>query len=200
MTSDHLDFFKKVVKKIDPKMPLEALEYLENGLQERKYQRNQLFLDPFTKHKEIGFLAEGLVRGYYINDKGEEITTRFNAEGSFVTDYSAFLNQIHSQYYFQCLESSSFLCFDYDYINEGYRKYATLERFGRLIAEFVVNTLENRLRSFHFLDAEKRYLLFMQQYPHLTNRVTIKHLSSYLGVTRPSLSRIRKKITDRPKR
>lgn len=200
MTSSHIDFFRTVVMKVDPKLPLEALEYLQKGLKERQYKKNQLFLDPFTKHKEIGFLAEGLVRGYYINNKGEEITTRFNAAGSFVTDYSAFLNQLNSQYYFQCLEPSVFLCFDYDYINEGYRKHVKLERFGRLIAEFVVNTLENRLRSFHFLDAEKRYLQFLEQYPQLTNRVTIKHLSSYLGVTRPSLSRIRKKIAERPKR
>ena len=196
-TKNHIELFRQVVKKIDPKLPSDALEYLEKGLLEKQYKKNQFFLDPFSKHKEIGFIAEGLVRGYYINFKGEEITTRFNAEGSFVTDYSAFLNQTNSQYYFQCLEPSTFLCFDYKHINEGYRAYPVLERFGRLIAEFIVNMLENRLRSFHFLDAEKRYLQFIEQYPQLANRVTIKHLSSYLGVARPSLSRIRKKILER---
>ena len=197
MIENHTETFRKVVKMIDPKMPTEALDYLASGLKVRHFKKNQFFLEPYAIHSEIGFVAQGLTRGFYIDQKGDEITTRFNAEGSFVTDYAAFLRQTNSQYYFQCLEHSIFLCFDYQHINEAYRLHPALERFGRLIAEFIIHTLENRLRSFHFLDAEKRYLQFMEQYPNLINRVTIKHLSTYLGVTRPSLSRIRKKIAER---
>ncbi|MEO0333838.1 MAG: Crp/Fnr family transcriptional regulator, partial [Bacteroidota bacterium] len=131
---------------------------------------------------------------FYVNDEGEEITTRLVNTGGFVTYYSAFLAQKSSDYYFQCLEDSTILCFTYEYVQAGYQQYPELERFGRLVAESIIHILESRMRSFHFQSAQERYLDFVRQYPDLTNRISLNHLSSYLGVKRPSLSRIRKKL------
>ena len=51
-----------------------------------------------------------------------------------------------------------------------------------------------RIDSFIFDNAEMRYLQFVQNHPDLFNRISITQLSSYLGVERQSLTRIRKKL------
>ncbi len=43
-------------------------------------------------------------------------------------------------------------------------------------------------------DATTRYLEFLEKYPALVNRIPLSYIASYLGVTKQSLSRIRKDI------
>ena len=49
--------------------------------------------------------------------------------------------------------------------------------------------------AFNQLDAEQRYLQFLQEFPNLVNEIPIQHVASYLGVRPETLSRIRNKIS-----
>jgi hypothetical protein len=77
---------------------------------------------------------------------------------------------------------------------KSFSKFPSLEKYGRLIAEEVLKTQQKRIESFLFENAEQRYRNFIKESPNLSNRVSLSYLSSYLGIERPSLSRIRKKI------
>lgn len=191
IATEHLAFFTQVAKLVDPKITDEELAFLVAGLRPQQLKKKTIVVSPYKVHRDIGFVAQGLVRGYYVDQKGEEITTRLVDRGNFVTQYSAFLQQTPSAYYFQCIEDTHLLSFNFEHIQEGYQKFPGLHRFGRLIAESIILTLENRVKSFHFLSAEERYLQFLEQFPELVNRVSLSYLSTYLGITRPSLSRIR---------
>ncbi len=83
----------------------------------------------------------------------------------------------------------------FDHIRKGYDRYPGFERNGRLIAEAILTRLQKRVEGFQFDSAEQRYLGFMNANPDLLNRISLTHLSSYLGIKRPSLSRIRAKLT-----
>jgi hypothetical protein len=72
-----------------------------------------------------------------------------------------------------------------------------LEKYGRLIAQEILKDQQKRIESFLFENAEQRYINFVKENPNLNNRVSISYLSTYLGIERPSLSRIRKKISHR---
>lgn len=82
----------------------------------------------------------------------------------------------------------------YHHIQQGYDQFIGFERNGRLIAEAILQQQQRRIESFQFDSAEQRYLDFIQENPGLFNRISLTNLSSYLGIERPSLSRIRKKI------
>ena len=56
---------------------------------------------------------------------------------------------------------------------------------------------QERLESLLYQNAEQRYQNFISQYPQLFNRITITHLSSYLGVERQTLTRIRQKLSQK---
>lgn len=50
-----------------------------------------------------------------------------------------------------------------------------------------------RMESFLFQTPEERYLTMMNNHPEILNTVQLYHISSYLGIQGPSLSRIRKR-------
>jgi len=193
--SDPKEFLKSVIRYIHNEISEDALNYFLDGTHEKKLDKNENFININKPHSEIGFIAKGLFRGYYIDDKGREINTRFLKEGNFVTHYKAFILQQPSSYYFKAIEPSTVLCFNYTHIQKGYQLYSDLEKFGRLMAEEIIKKLESRLESQHFDNAEKRYYDFMKEYPDLHNRLSLEHISSYIRITRPALSRLRSKIS-----
>ena len=187
------DFIKKAVKFIHQDISEDALSFFIQGLAERTLKKNEIFIGIERTHHEIGFIAKGLIRGFYIDDKGNEINTRFLKEGNFATHYKAFISQEPSKYYFKTVEPTQLLCFNYDHIQKCYAYHPDLEKFGRLMAEAIITKMDSRLESQHFDDAETRYNDFMKAYPDLHNRLSLEQISSYIRITRPALSRLRGK-------
>ncbi|MBO0353203.1 Crp/Fnr family transcriptional regulator [Muricauda ruestringensis] len=181
---------------------LQLFAYLSS--EERTLFRSQLSIKEYTKknfffksgeiQKKMGFVCKGLLRRYYINEKGKTITTGFVKENEYTTDYPAFIQQRPSKYYMECLEPCTIIELAYDDIQEGYTNFKSHERYGRLIAEKVLTIQTDRVESFLFDTAEQRYLNFIKDNPGLINRISLTHLSSFLGIERQSLSRIRSKI------
>ena len=142
----------------------------------------------------MGFICSGLIRRFYINEKGNQITTGFTKENEYITDYPAFIRQRASKYYLQCLEPTTIVNLPYKIIEECYSKFRNSEMQGRLIAENVLTILNDRVESFLFNTAEERYLKFISENPDFIQRVSLTHLASFLGIERQSLSRIRNKL------
>jgi len=186
--------FEASVKQLCPQLRPDAWEYLKSGLQFRGFLPKQFFIEAGALQPTIGFVYKGLLRGFYLDDQGNEITIRFASEGSYATHYTAFITQQPSRYFFQCLEPCELLILSYQHIQQGYQLHESLERYGRLIAEEVLKYQQSRIESFQFYNAEQRYVNFIQANPTLFHRVSLTHLATFLGIERPSLSRIRKKL------
>ncbi|MDF0708470.1 Crp/Fnr family transcriptional regulator [Flagellimonas okinawensis] len=172
----------------------EEQDLFSSQLNFKKYNPKEFFFKNGETQKNMGFVCQGLLRRYYINDKGKSITTGFVKENEYATDYPAFIQQRPSKYYMECLEPCLIIEFSYDDIQNGYRNFKSHEKYGRLIAEKVLTIQTDRVESFLFETAEERYLNFIQEHSDLLNRISLTHLSSYLGIERQSLSRIRSKI------
>jgi CRP/FNR family transcriptional regulator len=82
----------------------------------------------------------------------------------------------------------------YQLMQEAFSKFPSLEKYGRLIAEKILKIQQHRIESFLFETAEERYLNFIKENPELFSRVSVSYLSTYLGIERQSLTRIRKKL------
>lgn len=171
------------------------LEYMKSGLRISELKNRHFYLHADEIQREIGFVYQGLLRSFYIDSGGKEITVNFIRENNYATHYTAFISRTPSRYYFQCIEPSVIVNLSYEHIQEGYKKHPGIERYGRLVAEAVLKFQQKRIEGFLFETAEKRYLDFMQDNPDLFNRVSLSHLSSYLGVERQTLTRIRQRIT-----
>lgn len=182
------------VKSLCPKLTDEEIEYFKIGLSITELQPKHFYIHANSIQHEIGFVYQGLLRAFYVNERGNEITVNFVQENRYATHYTAFISRTPSKYYFQCIEPTILVNLSYEHIQAGLEHYPNIERYGRLVAEAVLKFQQKRIESFLFETAEQRYLDFIQEYPDLFSRVSLSHLSSFLGIERQSLTRIRQKL------
>lgn len=189
--------FKQYIEsyiKLFPDLNSEEISFLKSYLIVEEYAKKDFLFKSGEIQKEIGFVCKGLLRRYYINDKGNVITTGFVNENKYATDYPAFIRQTPSKYFIECLEPSTIIKLPYHKIQESYQLFKTSEMYGRLIAEYVLTVQTDRVESFLFKNAEERYLDFIKHNQDIINRISLSHLASLLGIERQSLSRIRSKL------
>lgn len=177
-----------------PLLSLEAKQYTRSSLTIGKYKKQEFLYKSGEIQKEVGFVCEGLLRKYYINEKGSEIITGFISEKNYATDYPSFLRQKPSNYHIQCLEKTIIVNLPYEKLQKAYSSHKGNEMYGRLVAEKVLTRETDRVESLLFENAEERYLNFIAANKDLMNRISLTHLASYLGMERQSLTRIRSKL------
>lgn len=189
-----IEIFLKSVKAFCPGITDSELSLFESKLNFTALKKKGTFVQSGKVQKTIGFIISGLVRSFYINDSGDEITVGFYAENDYATHYSSFLKQQPSHYSIQCLEPTTFACLSFEDMQWIYLQSSLFERYGRLVAEEILKRQQARIESFIFQTAEERYLDFVENFPALFNRISLSHLCSYLGIERQSLTRIRQKL------
>jgi CRP/FNR family transcriptional regulator len=188
----NLDNFKIQIRKITDFTEDECALFLPS-VKHRLIQKGDYFLKAGQPVNEIGFIEKGALRLFYLSD-GKEINNHFFLENDYAVSYLDFLKERSSRYYIQALTDSELITFSSRSLQLAYEKSKNWERFGRIIAESAYATAANRFESFLFLSAKERYLQMINDYPAFLQRIPLYHLSSYLGIERESLSRIRKEI------
>jgi CRP/FNR family transcriptional regulator, anaerobic regulatory protein len=139
----------------------------------------------------VYFLNEGTTRHYFIKE-GKELTVDFQFEGAFVSAYYSFLSREPSPIWIEALSDTEACSIHHKLLYQYYDEYKAGERMGRLIAEFQYTKRLKREIELMSMTAEERYARLMEQNPRLVSGLSVKHLSSYLGIHPESLSRIRK--------
>lgn len=156
-------------------------------------RKDEYFSEAGKVPRRIGFLLEGVMRGCYYNNRGEEITRYFITDNNIMYDYINFDAETASTEYLQACTDCKILIFskhdwvellhtipDWEQVTNRMIQLCTLQKYKKAPA-----ISEN---------ATARYLNFLKDFPALANQIPLKYLASYLGITDTSLSRIRKSL------
>ncbi len=169
-------------------------QLLEPSLREKKLPKQSHFITEGKVEQEVGFLLDGNMRHYYTRD-GEEKTTYFYFEGHFVSSYLSAITNTPSELTIEAMTDCRLIVFHYKDLQKLYDVSHTWERFGRLIAEYLAIGLEQRMVGLLMLSPEERYLdLLDGNKQKIIERIPQHYVSSYLGITPVSLSRIRARL------
>lgn len=161
----------------------------------RAIAKNELFNFRNSVCRHVGFIVSGLFRVYYVDPTtAEEHDMFFVPAGTFLTSLKSLLTQEVCPYYIAALEDAELLVISLDQLLGLYTQSHGWERFGRKLAEQYLLLQQGRAESLLFQSAEQRYLALLAQFPGITNRVSLGHIASYLGIKGPSLSRIRAQL------
>ena len=164
--------------------------------QERTFKKGEFYNERSHICKNLGFIIEGTFRGYIIEEKtGEEKNVFLYSSDQFVVSFKSFINQVPCDYYTQSMTNSTILYINIIDLLALYQQSHQWERFGRLLAQEAFNVAMERSESFLFKTPEERYLDLIKHHPDIFNTVPLYHISSYLGIQGPSLSRIRKRLS-----
>jgi CRP-like cAMP-binding protein len=141
----------------------------------------------------VHFIEKGFVRVYYLLD-GRDITAWFAREGEIASATDSLFTSTSSQYNIQLIEDSEIVSIDYRKIEQYFDRFPEIERLARLMVIDTYLRLDERMKQMLFHSPEERYLSLLKNFPNIINRVPLGYISSYLGITQETLSRIRSKI------
>jgi CRP-like cAMP-binding protein len=145
---------------------------------------------------DLALINKGLFRIYYVHpETQEEKNIYFFSERQFLVSFRSFINQYPCAYFIQAMEDAEIISINYNDLQYLYTTPTGWQRFGRLIAELFFNHSQARAEEFQFNTAEERYLKMVAQHPNIVNRIPAYHISSYLGIKNPSLTRIKKRLS-----
>lgn len=162
---------------------------------EKKYSKGDFYNRHLNICTQLGFVLDGTFRSFVVNDKEQERNVFFYSQHQFVVSFKSFINQAPCDYHTQSITDATVLCISLIDLNQLYKKSHAWANFGRLLAQEAFNVAMGRAESFIFRTPEERYLDLVKNHPKIFNDIPLYHISSYLGIQGPSLSRIRKKIS-----
>ncbi len=140
--------------------------------------------------KTIYFIEKGVSRIYYFKDE-IDITESFFFENSIIARVESLFTGKPSRKAIQILEDAEIIAINASQLFKLYDAFPEIERLFRKIFEAAYVETVNRIEGIQFHTAEERYKALINEAPNVLQRVPLKYVASYLGITQVSLSRIR---------
>ena len=169
------------------------VELIKNTFVPKKFRKKQYFLQAGEVCKYSGFVVKGAMRQYSVDDKGAEHIVRLSIENWWVSDRESYIMLTPSIYNIDAWEDTDLLVItraDMNMLNS----IPPISEMTRKMDEGHSIALQKRLNASISFSAEKRYEEFARSYPELVLRFPQHIIASYLGITKETLSRIRKHI------
>jgi CRP-like cAMP-binding protein len=183
-------FFKQI-------LPLKETEKeeLRSIVQQRSIRKRQSILQEGDVCKHYTYVVSGCFRMLSVDKKGIEHNIQFAAESDWISDIGSFFSEKPSQLFIEALEQSTVLQIEKKDLLKIYGSSLKFNRNFRVIIENKFVELQTRVLQNISSTAEERYTFFIEQYPHLSNRLPSTQIASYLGVTPEFLSKVRKSLS-----
>ncbi|SEK59656.1 Crp/Fnr family transcriptional regulator [Parapedobacter koreensis] len=140
------------------------------------------------------FVLKGLLRKFYINEKGVEQTTEFAIETWWMTDNFAYEHQVPTEFYIQAVEKSIVLYITQEKQEKLLEKFPVMERYFRFVYQRAYAAAQKRFKFLFSFSKEEFYLQAVKNHPEFIQRVPQYLIASYLGFTPEYLSEIRKRL------
>lgn len=187
-----LDIFRRITNPSE-----EDIEKLLPYIEIEKYKKKDIVLSQGEIENYLYYVKEGVMRCFVTKERDgniKETTIEFVFSGSFHSSYHSFLKQEPSLYSIECLTDLELYRVSYDNVQEIYKNTDSGEKFGRLSAEQLF--IKKYLREISLLTetVDERYLYLVENHPRLLQKIPLKYLASYIGVTPQALSNIRRRV------
>lgn len=158
--------------------------------------KNDVFISPGKVCHTIGLIEKGLMKCVY-HQRGEETVFEFAYENSFISDYYSFVTLTPSEKEVRCLEDTIVHTISRESLERLGKEHAFIESMSRKINEKLFLRMHDRLKSMLLDPAAERYQKLMAERQDLIQRIPQYLIASYLNVKPETISRIRKKISNR---
>ena len=139
-------------------------------------------------------VISGCLKSYVLDDTGKEHIMQFAPEGWIITDMNSLFNHTPSNITIAAIEDSEVHWIESAMLDfwEDASREELLEQIKMLTRNII--TANKRTRMLLSSTGEERYIDFIQTYPTLTQRLPLKLIAAYIGITPEYLSEIRRKF------
>ncbi|MBD1362970.1 Crp/Fnr family transcriptional regulator [Mucilaginibacter sp. ZT4R22] len=162
-------------------------ERLRELLIREVYQPRQIIDAPGNQHYRMWLVESGIVRSYYVDGRGRDITEAFFSARDLIFLWEGYLSH-RTDHYLEALQVTNVYTLRYADL-EALREFPEAEP---LIKYFILQQRQYELFRSRLLShaAEERYRQFRNAYPGIFRDVPLRLIASYLNMTRENLSRL----------
>jgi CRP-like cAMP-binding protein len=171
--------------------------YLKEHVTPLSVRKRKLLLREEGLCQHIYFIRKGAIRGF-TREGHKEITTWINVENQVVSSIFSLNNRAPSTENIQALENCELLIMTYDDLEKLYEQIPESNVLARKLLQVYYQDAERRAFIARLTKAENKYRHYLIYHQHLANRIPLKYIASYLGMTLETLSRVRKRFSSKP--
>lgn len=175
----------------------EEMKLIRAASFERKIRKWQSILHEGEVWKIACFITTGCFRLYRFSADGTDHTLRFGVENWWISDQESYNHEKPSEYNIEALAASTIIVWTKEKWEELRETIPALKLFNERLLARGYETSQQRIYSLISNSAEEKYLEFQKTYPKVFNSVPLHMVASYLGISRETLSRIRKDFARR---
>jgi CRP-like cAMP-binding protein len=158
----------------------------------KKLKRRQYLLHEGQICQYHAFVVSGLLRLYRVGSDATEHILRFTGENWWVSDYESFQSGLPAKGNIDALEDSQLLLWSRENWEMLRREIPAFDALQTKLMGRAIDAQADRLHAAISYSAEEKYHAFLRSFPDFHNRVPLHMVASYLGVSRETLSRVRK--------
>lgn len=137
------------------------------------------------------WVERGALRLFYIDSEGAESNKNFHLEGAMIWPVAPFLRDEPTSFFVTALEQTVVHSLPYASLVQTVNVLPSWSRLQLMALSTLVEDKMRREQTFLQHTARQRYEALLQSRPDWTQRIPLRHLASYLGMTDVSLSRLR---------
>lgn len=181
-----------IIESINSLYPLskDTIQTLRENVTECRFPKRHLLIKKDTFNKSAYFIEKGITRSFWLVN-GEEITTSFVRTGGIVFSMDEMYYNKVSEEFVEALEDVEVYRIALTDLNRLFQTNIELANWGRIIHQNEYRRLHRSHKERLTLSAQERYEAFSRQFPEICLQVNLKYIASYLGITPPTLSRLR---------
>jgi CRP-like cAMP-binding protein len=168
----------------------EIIAYIHEHTFLKKIRLGKYLLKPGEACSHYYYIHKGILRSF-VKYGNKEITTWINPENEITTSIRSMSQRQTSHEYIQALTDCELIAMPFDAMDQLYVRFPEMNMVGRVLLEEYYAGAEERAFISRIPNAATRYKHFMESRPELINRLPLKYIASYLGMTVETLSRLR---------
>ena len=155
--------------------------------------KKKMVIEAQNVDHSIFFLLKGMIRGFFINENGEEKNIFLRPEKTITGAPESLFYDRPTKFSFEAMPRSKYLVFTKEGLDSLIEKYPNFRKMWVETLQENIFTLIGRVESLIDRNPEKRYEELLQSSPNFFQTAYNKHIANYLGMTSVSLSRIIKR-------
>jgi CRP-like cAMP-binding protein len=158
----------------------------------KKIRKKQYLLQEGDVWKYHAFVAEGFLRTFSIDDKGNEHIMNFSPENHWSGDRASLSSGSPSEFCIEAIEDTSVVLITDQDFRQLCNQIPQLNALVNAIIQKSFIVSQDRIHANISLPAEEKYTYFLEKFPIIANRIPQHMIASYIGVTPETLTRIRR--------
>jgi len=170
----------------------------------KSYTKGTIIVDIGQVHDKMYFVENGVLREFSYQEQEQDldenedqtITHWLMSENNFEYLVDSFLGQKPSDIALEVIEDAKLWYITKTDIDKLYVEFPQLNIIGRILLEENLKKYE-RYNAMIRQNSESRWKWFNDNYAGIANRVSIRHIATFLHMHRVTLSKVRSKLSKR---